>query len=174
MPPLLEFRLFVHNVLPHDGIVLLEFDLARRVRFVFYRRVEMPCTRRRFEFDLLALTLLGHDRLTPHRFRHSVTTLRKNANALAVYFADADATRFVARRVDVHHVRRVDVTLLFDDTASSRISAPRLEVSLLKSNLFHPDFSIGSDGDDAALLAAVRSCNDLNEVAFSNTLSHVD
>jgi hypothetical protein len=174
MPPLLEFRLFVHDVFPHDGIVLLEFDLARRVRFVFYRRVEMPCTRRRFELDLLALTLLGHDRLAPRRFRHGFATLRKDANAPTVRLTDASPAWFVARRIDEHHIRRIDVALLFDDTASSGISAPGLEVPLLKANLLHPDHSIGSDGDDTTLLAAISSCDDLNEIAFPNALGHVD
>jgi len=63
---------------------------------------------------------------------------------------------------------------LLDDTASSGISAPGLEVPLLKANLLHPDHSIGSNGDDAALFAAIGSRYDLNEIAFSNALSHVD
>jgi hypothetical protein len=62
---------------------------------------------------------------------------------------------------------------LLDDTASSGISAPGLEVPLLKANLLHPDHSIGSNVDDAALLAAIGPCDDLNEIAFSNALSHV-
>jgi hypothetical protein len=132
----------------------------------------MPGTSRRFEFDLFALTLLGHGRLTPRRFRHGVATLREYANPLTVLFTSANSTRFVVRRVDEHHIRGVDVALLLDDSASPRISAPGLEVPLLKAHLLHPNHSIGSDGDDATLLAAVGSCDDLHEIAFSNALSH--
>ncbi len=45
---------------------------------------------------------------------------------------------------------------------------------LLKANLLHPDLSIGSDGEDAALLAAVGSCDDLDEIAFSNAVCPLD
>jgi hypothetical protein len=161
-------------VFAHDRIVLLEFYLARRIGLVLHRRIKMPGTSRRLELDLLALTLLGHDRLAPRRFRYGFTTLRKDANAPTILFANARPTRLVVGRVDEHHIRRVDVTLLLDDTASSGISTPGLEMPLLKANLLHPDQSIGSNIDDVTLLAAIGSCNNLNEIAFSNAFCHVN
>jgi hypothetical protein len=130
----------------------------------------MPGTRRRLELDFLALTLLGHDRLAPRRFGYGFATLGEDANAPTFLFTNARPARLVVGRVDEHHIRGIDVTLLLDDTASSGISAPGLEVPLLKPNLLDPNHSIGSDGNDAALLAAICPCDDLNQVAFSYAL----
>ena len=64
---LLDFSFLVHDVLANDGIILLEFEFARRIRLVLDRRVEMPGTGTRLELDLLALAFLGH-RLLPRLY----------------------------------------------------------------------------------------------------------
>jgi hypothetical protein len=40
----------------------------------------------------------------------------------------------------------------------------------LEPNLLDPNHSVGSDGDDAALFAAIRPCDDLDEIAFPYAL----
>ena len=54
---LLKLRFFVDHVLSHNGIILLELELVRRVGSVLRRGVEVPGSRRRLKLDLLSLTL---------------------------------------------------------------------------------------------------------------------
>src|SRR5215467_14639894 len=58
-----ELRLFVGHVLPHDGVVLLDLELVRRVLPVLHGGVEMTGAGARLELDDLALASLGHGML---------------------------------------------------------------------------------------------------------------
>src|SRR3990172_4011638 len=59
-PRLAELLLLVDDVSAHDGVVLLELELVRRVLLVLHRRVVVAGPRGGLELDVLALALLGH------------------------------------------------------------------------------------------------------------------
>src|SRR4029453_13247130 len=166
-----QLRLFVDDVLAHDGVVLLDLELVRRVLPVLDGRVEVTGAGARLELDDLALASLRHGPFL-RRIRHALAGRREDAHAPAVLHERAYPAS-LAVAAEHHHVGGVDEAFLLDDTARARAAPAGLQVMLLDTDLLDADAAaLAVDRHHAPRLPAIGALRDAHQIALANAEGH--